>query len=48
MHTGPGSDLTFRPLTPTLVTRMNVVWKKHQVLSHAARLMLDEMQRAFG
>ncbi len=48
VHTGPGSDLTFRPLTPALVTHMNVAWKKHQVFSHAAQLMLDEMQRAFG
>jgi len=43
--TGPGSVLCFRPLFPALETKMFVVWKKYQVFSPAAELLLNEMKK---
>lgn len=46
--TGPESGLSFRPLEPRLNSALSVVWKKYQVFTPAAQLLLDEMQERFG
>ncbi len=46
--TGAESELTFRPLTPTLETRMYMIWKKYQVFSPAAQVLLDEARARFS
>ncbi len=43
--TGPVSELCFRPLAPALETKMYVVWKKYQMFSPAAELLLKEMKQ---
>ncbi|MCC8073067.1 MAG: LysR family transcriptional regulator [Clostridiales bacterium] len=44
IDTGADSDLAFRPLNPPLDTKMYVIWKKHQVFTPIAELLLDEMK----
>ena len=44
VDTSEQSELCFRPLTPALETKLYVVWKKYQVFSPAAELMLNEMK----
>ena len=39
-----GSDLCFKPLTPTLQAGLCIVWKKYQKLSKAAELFLHPLQ----
>lgn len=34
-------DLCFRPITPTLQTKMYVIWKKYQVFTPVSQLLLD-------
>ena len=46
VDTSPGSGLCFRPLEPRLETRMYVIWKKYQVFSPIAQLLLDELKAA--
>lgn len=48
VYTGPDSDLCFRPLEPTLTSPMYIIWKKYQVFSPVAALLLEELKRAFG
>ena len=48
VYTGPDSDLCFRPLEPTLTSPMDIIWKKYQVFSPAASLLLEELKRNFG
>ena len=48
VYTGPDSDLCFRPLEPTLTSPMYIIWKKYQVFSPAASLLLEELKRNFG
>ncbi len=38
------SNLCFRPLSPKLETRLNVVWKKYQMLSKPAEKFLEKLQ----
>lgn len=45
VDTGAESELCFRPMAPALETRLYVIWKKYQVFSPAAELLLGEMQR---
>ena len=45
VDTSEQSELCFRPLTPTLETKLYVVWKKYQVFSPAAELLLNELKR---
>ncbi len=45
--TGADSELCFRPLAPALETKMYVVWKKYQMFSPAAELLLAEMKARF-
>ncbi|NBK80295.1 LysR family transcriptional regulator [bacterium D16-76] len=42
------SALCFRPLTPRLESKMYVVWRKYQMFSPAAQLLLEELTRRFG
>lgn len=47
INTGPGSDLTFRPLSPRLESGLKIVWKKSQFFSPAAKLFLEKMKENF-
>ena len=42
--TGADSELCFRPLEPPLETKMYVIWKKYQVFTPIAELLLDELK----
>ena len=44
VDTGEGSDLTFRPLAGGPGTDMNVIWRKNQAFSPAAKLVLKAMR----
>jgi len=46
--TSAESDLTFRPLSPPLETQMYLIWKKYQVFSPAAQVLLEEVRGRFG
>lgn len=48
VYTGPDSDLCFRPLEPALTSPMYIIWKKYQVFSRAASLLLEELRQSFG
>lgn len=48
VDTGADSELCFRPLFPALETKMYVVWKKYQVFTPAAELLLREMKEQFS
>ena len=43
-YNGSDSDLCFRPLEPPLETKMYVIWKKYQVFSPIAGLLLEELK----
>lgn len=43
-NTSEGSELCFRPLSPPLESRLNVIWKKYQVFSSAAQLFLSRLR----
>ncbi|MCM1190683.1 MAG: LysR family transcriptional regulator [bacterium] len=45
--TGEQSELCFRPLTPALTTKLYVIWKKYQVFSPAAELLLNELKARY-
>lgn len=47
VNTGSDSDLCFRPLTPTLETKLYFVWKKYQLFTPVAELLLNEMREHF-
>lgn len=42
--TGTESELCFRPLTPPLETKMYVIWKKYQVFTPIAELLIGELK----
>lgn len=44
--TGQDSDLCFRPLYPTLKTKMYIIWKKYQIFTPIAELLLKDMIEA--
>ena len=46
--TGTDSELCFRPLSPSLTSRMYVVWKKYQLFSPAAQLLIEELKERYG
>lgn len=48
IRTGKDSPLCFRPLEPTLESRLNLVWKKYQVFSRAAELFLHQLRSIGG
>ncbi|MCD8254156.1 MAG: LysR family transcriptional regulator [Oscillospiraceae bacterium] len=45
IDTSAASPLTFRPLSPPLETNTFVIWKKYQVFTPIAQLLMDEMIR---
>lgn len=47
VNTGADSELCFRPLIPALETKLYFVWKKYQVFTPAAELLLNEMRAYF-
>ena len=47
IDTGTDSALCFRPLEPRLETKMFVIWKKYQVFSPIAGLLLDKIKKTF-
>ena len=48
VNTTETSDLCFRPFEPRLEAGIVVVWKKYQVFSKPAELLLERMLEAFG
>jgi len=46
--TGPDSPLCFRPLTPTLHSKLFLAWKKYAVFSPAAEVLLNEMKEHYS
>ena len=48
IYTGRDSDLCFRPLSPVLSNSMYVIWRKYQIFSPVAALLLEELKRLFG
>ena len=46
VDTGADSKLCFRPLEPRLETKMFVIWKKYQVFSPIAGLLLDKLKNS--
>lgn len=45
--TSTESMVCFRPLSPKLESGLDIVWKKYQVFSPAAKLFLDKMKKRF-
>ncbi len=43
VNTSTDSELCFRPLSPKLESGLDIVWKKNQVFSPAAKLFLDKL-----
>ena len=41
------NDVCFRPLNPRLESGLDIVWKKYQVFSPAAKIFLDRMKKKF-
>jgi hypothetical protein len=41
------SDLCFRPFDPPLEAGIVVIWKKYQVFSRPAEMLLERMMKAF-
>ena len=48
VNTGPDSDICFRPLEPALESPMYIIWKKFQMFTPVASLLLEELKRNFG
>ena len=48
VDTSAESELCFRPLTPTLETKLYIAWKKYQMFSPAAEVLLNEMKECYG
>ncbi|MDD3368494.1 MAG: LysR family transcriptional regulator [Lachnospiraceae bacterium] len=48
VNTGTDSDLCFRPLEPELRSPMHIIWKKHQVFTPVAKLLLEELKAMSG
>lgn len=47
IYTGQESPLCFRPLNPTLKSPMYIIWKKYQVFTPVASVLLEEMKKQF-
>lgn len=48
IYTGIDSDLCFRPLVPELISPMYVIWKKYQVFTPVAALLLNGLKKQFS
>ncbi len=44
INTSGDSNLCFKPLNPDLHAGLNIIWKKHQVFSNAARKFLEQIR----
>lgn len=47
INTSKNNNLIFRPLSPKLESGLDIVWKKYQVFSPAAKLFLSKLQNKF-
>lgn len=47
VNTSEESELCFRPLYPKLESGLDIVWKKNQMFSTAAKLFLDKLEKKF-
>ena len=47
INTTNNTNLTFRPLYPNLESKLNIVWKKSQIFSPAAKLFLEKLQEKY-
>ena len=47
VNTGDDSNLCFRPLSPRLETKMYIIWKKYQVFTPIAELLLEELKKRY-
>ena len=47
-NTSLESNLCFRPLCPKLESGLDIVWKKYQVFTPAAKIFLDKLYNRFG
>lgn len=47
VNTDNDSNLCFRPLSPRLETKMYIIWKKYQVFTPIAELLLDELKKRY-
>lgn len=45
VNTGIDSDLCFKQLKPELRSPMHIIWKKYQMFTPVAQLLLDELKR---
>ncbi|HBF4081905.1 LysR family transcriptional regulator [Clostridioides difficile] len=48
VNTTENSNLCFRPLSPPLEAKLNIIWKKHQIFSKAAEKFLLQIQKDFS
>lgn len=48
VNTTETSDLCFRPFDPPLKAGIVVIWKKYQVFSRPAEMLLEKMMKSFG
>lgn len=48
VDTSSQSELVFRPLYPRLETKMYIIWKKYQIFTPAAELLLNELQNSLN
>lgn len=48
IYTGQESPLCFRPLNPALKSPMYIIWKKYQVFTPVASVLLEEMKKQFS
>lgn len=47
LDTGEKSGLCFRPLKPEVFAPMYIIWRKYQMFTPAAALLLDELKKKF-
>ena len=48
VNTSLESNLCFRPLSPRLEAKLDIVWKKYQVFSKAADLFIKKIQETIS
>ncbi|MCX4348824.1 MAG: hypothetical protein OSJ76_03460 [Alphaproteobacteria bacterium] len=41
------NNVCFKPFSPVLESGLNIVWKKHQVFSPAAKVFLNAVREKF-
>ena len=48
VNTGNDSDIIFRPLKETPKAEMFIIWKKNQVFTPIADLLIERLKESFG